>query len=929
MTSAFIAGQRWVSNTESELGLGAVEENDGRRVTLFFPAAEERRIYATDNAPLSRVEYSVGEQVTTVDGVLMRISDRMEHAGCFIYQGTDENGQDLSITELDLTSAVQFSKPEDRLLAGQIDPNSAFELRADTIRHRQRHRASPAFGLLGPRVQLLAHQLYIAKRVGTRYAPRVLLADEVGLGKTIEAGLILHQQLLAGRVSRVLIVVPDALIHQWLVEMLRRFNLHFSVFDEERCADLQAAGEDNPFETAQLVLCTWSLLTNDEHRVQQCVDAGWDTLVVDEAHHLTWTETDSSQDYRIAESLAAQTQGLLLLTATPEQLGMDGHFARLRLVDPDRYHDLKRFREEEADYAALAEVVEHLMLDEVCDSTNLIKKISAALGTVVADEIKTALAQPRTEEERDELIDRLLDRHGTGRVLFRNTRDAIGGFTQRKLVSHPLEVDTDPEPSPLEIPRVEWLKQWLHDHRDEKALLITSQGQTAQTLERDLRVKGGFRTAVFHEQMTLIARDRAAAYFAEEEDGAQILICSEIGSEGRNFQFAHHLILFDLPTDPDLLEQRIGRLDRIGQRHNVQIHVPHFVGSSEETLLRWYHDGIDAFTRPCPGGDRVMAVVGPSLEQMLATQPSNDDLEDLLKLTRETTDAVRTSLQQGRNRLLELNSCHPRCAGETVSDVADAARNLELGTYMERVFDRFGVDHQAHTSDSIVLQPTDHMIAHSFPGLPEDGVTATFSRIRALAREDMQFLTWEHPMVTGVMDLIANGELGNTALGTIKILGIKPGTLILETLHLLHCVAPTWFAVERYTPQPLLRVVVDDQDRDLSEALTAEHVNGLIQRVPGRTAEELVRRARKEIGVLVVRATKTAGALRDDLVSVSLENMAKARRSEQDRLESLSKVNANLRQGELDFHRDTTTRLHGYLQAADLKLDALRVIVAV
>ena len=99
---------------------------------------------------------------------------------------------------------------------------------------------SPIQGLRGPRIDLIGHQLHIADQVARRYAPRVLLADEVGLGKTIEAGLILHQQLQTGRAGRVLIVVPDALVHQWFVEMARRFNLRFSIFDEER---LEALGK--------------------------------------------------------------------------------------------------------------------------------------------------------------------------------------------------------------------------------------------------------------------------------------------------------------------------------------------------------------------------------------------------------------------------------------------------------------------------------------------------------------------------------------------------------------------------------------------------------------------------------------------------------------------------------------------------------------
>ena len=117
-------------------------------------------------------------------------------------------------------------------------------------------------------------------------------------------------------------------------------------------------------------------------------------------------------------------------------------------------------------------------------------------------------------------------------------------------------------------PRVEWLLDFMQSVKPEKILLICASARTAQELGEVIRTQTGIRHSVFHEGMSIVERDKAAHYFADEEDGAQILLCSEIGSEGRNFQFAHHLVLFDLPITPDLLEQRIGRLDRIGQTQN-------------------------------------------------------------------------------------------------------------------------------------------------------------------------------------------------------------------------------------------------------------------------------------------------------------------------------------------------------------------------
>jgi ATP-dependent helicase HepA len=247
--SAFIVGQRWVSNSEAELGLGIIQESSGRRIEVFFPAAAESRFYAADNAPLSRVIYSEGDKVSTREDVSFVISAVQPFNGCYIYQGDTEAGEPISIHEMDLDSRVHFNQPQDRFFAGQVDKNSQFELRAKTLNYQHELVKSPVYGLLGGRVQLLPHQLYIAQQVAQRFAPRVLLADEVGLGKTIEAGLVLHKQVLSGQVRRALIVVPDALLHQWLVEMLRRFNLTFTLIDHERHEALQELDEGNSFDS--------------------------------------------------------------------------------------------------------------------------------------------------------------------------------------------------------------------------------------------------------------------------------------------------------------------------------------------------------------------------------------------------------------------------------------------------------------------------------------------------------------------------------------------------------------------------------------------------------------------------------------------------------------------------------------------------------
>jgi len=964
MDIQFVPGQRWVSNTESELGLGIIVDTANRRVTVSFPAVGERRTYALENAPLSRVHYTVGESVRNSDGETFEVSEVIEQGGYLIYQGLDDDGNQHNLEEIDLESFVQFSRPQDRMFAGQIDKIKNFALRVETLHHHHRLQKSSSYGLLGPRVQLLPHQLYIASQVAKRYAPRVLLADEVGLGKTIEAGLILHQQLITGAANRVLIVVPDSLVHQWLVEMSRRFNIQFTILDEDRCEALDEAEPGNPFETAQCVLCALSFLTDNSARFEQSLEVDWDLLIVDEAHHLTWSETNVSVAYECVEALARNVAGLLLLTATPEQLGVDGHFARLRLLDPDRYYDLDKYREEEKSYKPVNELVQKLLAENATETlrkdSSLLDEISTFLGDEVTANFKSALQNPNHSPRQaiDELIQTILDRHGTGRVLFRNTRDAVEGFPRRELYKHALEVseevsnliankqeldeyDTkeDQVSSVLRTEtqlgenwlkldvRAEWLANWLLENRDEKVLVICALADTASQLEDYLQQQHAIRSTVFHEGLDLIARDRAAAYFSDEDEGAQVLICSEIGSEGRNFQFAHHLVLFDLPLNADLLEQRIGRLDRIGQMYTVQIHVPYYQDSAQENIMRWYDEGLNAFRQVCSIGQAVYQVYADRLHACLLGEGGAEGFENLLEDTKNKTQELQQALQQGRDRLLELNSCNPNQAAEVVEDILRSTNQLELADYMERVCDQFGVDQQYHSLHSVVLQPGDHMHEHNFPGLSEDGLTATYDRTKALVREDMQFHTWEHPMVTGSMDMILSGEFGNTTLCTLKLQALKPSTVLLECIFTIQCAAPKMLRLDNYFSQAIIRVLIDHNHNDLGGVLTSEHIDRMAERVKKNIGQSIIKHTRNQITELIEHANGIAEVKMAEIVKQASETMKSKQAVELERLVSLSKVNPNIRQEEIEYIESVTEQADAFMQHAQLKLDAIRVAV--
>ncbi|MDU3056235.1 MAG: RNA polymerase-associated protein RapA, partial [Escherichia coli] len=298
----FTLGQRWISDTESELGLGTVVAVDARTVTLLFPSTGENRLYARSDSPVTRVMFNPGDTITSHDGWQMQVEEVKEENGLLTYIGTrlDTEESGVALREVFLDSKLVFSKPQDRLFAGQIDRMDRFALRYRARKYSSEQFRMPYSGLRGQRTSLIPHQLNIAHDVGRRHAPRVLLADEVGLGKTIEAGMILHQQLLSGAAERVL-------------------------FDDERYAEAQHDAY-NPFDTEQLVICSLDFARRSKQRLEHLCEAEWDLLVVDEAHHLVWSEDAPSREYQAIEQLAEHVPGVLLLTATPEQLGMESHF---------------------------------------------------------------------------------------------------------------------------------------------------------------------------------------------------------------------------------------------------------------------------------------------------------------------------------------------------------------------------------------------------------------------------------------------------------------------------------------------------------------------------------------------------------------------------------------------------------------------------
>ncbi|MBS0382689.1 MAG: RNA polymerase-associated protein RapA [Proteobacteria bacterium] len=934
----FIPGQRWVSEAEPELGLGTVLRVDDRALQVLFAKSGVVRNYSAHGAPLGRATFRVGQRIAGrgISFVVERIDLR---DGLLVY-----SGEKRELAEGQLDDEQSLSQADARLISARIDKPHHYELRKQALLTRAAARRSDAWGILSARIDLLPHQLGVVAASMEREHPRVLLTDEAGLGKTIEAGMLIARMLATGRAARVLILLPDTLLVQWFVEMRRRFQLAFAILDEERCNAFAATDPArNPFEDEQLVLASLAWLVREPARRKQALAAGWDMLAVDEAHHLEWTPDAASPEYRTVEALAANTPSVVLLTATPEQLGRRAHFARLHLLDPARFDDLDRYLAEADDYAKLSPLAGRIGAGEPLSGEE-----RASLHQRFAhDPALLALLDdyPRTA---DALLSALIDRHGTGRVMFRNRRDAVGGFPGRQLAlddgleaGDPLvrqellaEFDDDmragnPAQRTLDYsrdPRIAWLAQLLDMHRDDKFLLIAGTRAKVDAIDAALRTRSGAGVACFHEGMSLLQRDRAAAWFAQT-GGARVLLCSEIGSEGRNFQFAHRLVMWDLPLDPDLVEQRIGRLERIGQAHLVVLHVPVAPGTPQEALARWHADGTRVL-RECPADGRELLrrfgadVVRVARSHAADGESDDPELDSLIVATANAHAQLSQAIREGRDQLLELAARH--AGGRALLGALQAAdRDEQDRALVQACFEPFGVHIDEPGDGSLLLDP-EFLSTDALPGFADGPRRATFDRALALAREELELLRMDHPLVAGAFDLLLAGEHGNASFLVDPSLPSR--SVLLEALYLVECVADVTLDTARFLPPTPVEVRVD------SRLASREYTPSVQALARARERPLDISRYRRYLAQLVPpmleRADALAGERVRDAVGAACTRARDALDARVQRLHALAVVNTSVSAAEIAQTEQVRQKVLAALAKARPRLDSVRMVVS-
>jgi len=928
-----------MSETEPELGLGIIKQVDNDYVEVLYSTSKTVRKYTLQGAPLKRVVFKIGDEIQTKTKKTFLINEIKEIEGLHHYICS---GAQVCENEIDDTTT--FNTPQQRLFSHSFDSNSQFTLRNQALIINEKIKKSSLRGLIGARIELMPHQLYITHEIAERHLPRILLSDEVGLGKTIEACLIVHRLLLMERISRVLIIVPDNLIYQWRAELLCRFNVYFSMVDEKFCQH-RDQHKINPFNEFSLYVIQESLLT-DPHRVKQITTLDWDMMVIDEAHHYQ----KSSSQFKTIQILSEKIKRIILMTAVPEQLGLQNHFQRLSLLDANRFYDFESFKKEYQFYKELNVQIEQYTeeMKNANDSEiiKLFKQFTAKHNLLLDIDEKSKSSKKIL---LNQITREIVDRYGTSRVMYRNSRKNVKGLPKRKAILIPLEdfgnkkqwdrlkneflsdygITTE---QPIYYfandARARWLLELLGEHPDRKFVLICRTKEKVRALNNHIKNNSLIKTALFTEDQSIEERDKSFIWFRNRQ-GAQILLCSEIGSEGRNFQVSQELILFDLPADPELLEQRIGRLDRIGQENDIYIHLPFIKQSAFEILVNWYEYGLNAFTAIIEGGDRVKQAFADKVLRVASSfhdgKESESGLSQLVRETKEYYKILLQELESGRDKLLEMNSYSHKDAMRIKKNVEKIDTDVELEKFMLDVFEHAGFEIDDKENRTYHLKPG-ILKTDLFPVFSKQGITITFDRKTALLRDDFAFITQDHPYVERTLSMLINTDIGNCSFGMLY--NQKKNEILIETIFIIEIIAPKQLAVDRFLPSSQLRTVVSNSlelchNEYNSELLEAQIENPEPAHYDAITDPMLNTHLKK----MIIKAETDVQKQGAKLIQQALLEIKSFYEKEIARLKFLAKKGESTSTAEIDSLTQEKDAIIQYTQQARIRQYSLRLIL--
>ena len=669
-------------------------------------------------------------------------------------------------------AGLRDRSPLERLAAGDVDDAEDFMTRLDILHLLATREAGGLGSFLGGRVRLFPHQLHVAECATAQLPVRWLLADEVGLGKTIEAALIMNRLLHTLNIERCLVVAPEALTVQWLGELWRKYHQVFTLLDPPRLADVArdfGAGF-NPFDVHRRAVIALETLVERPELTGEAVAAGIDLLVVDEAQRLRRPPGHPGEpEYRAVAPMAALGHHVLLLSATPLEDDAHGFFRLLQLLRPEEFPegmDVAARLESGEPLPACTSSTRRVDIGGLPPRTPQPADLAPAPVAIDASSLAAAGSHSGDPMARRRAVDRIRRALASGAAL-----RALLGPDEIELREQAEAVDrTDP--------RLEWLlthaRRWRR--ANQKTLVFTAHRETLEMLRDALSSRAQLASGVFHEGLSAARRDMEVARF-RAEDGPSILVSTEAGGEGRNFEFCRRLVLYDLPWKPATVEQRIGRLDRIGRRIPVEIVYFRPADGIGADVVRLF-ERLGLFREPMAGVEPELAHVESALEEA-ALAPgaslSDADIERLIA----GAQAARTRIHEAAYQQLHRDPYRAALGPSILARVPG-----DLDALMERVVVRaasglgFRVE-QVRGRRAYAIEFGNEALIDSLPGVPGgSSFVGSFDREYAVEDESIDFFGSGHALVEGLLAHFDEDPKGRVARLEVQSAGENGAGLI-------------------------------------------------------------------------------------------------------------------------------------------------------
>jgi ATP-dependent helicase HepA len=735
-----------------DLGIGRVVAIEARTVTVEFPRKETVLRLASGSDVLVPVELGPGRKVRLGSGEEAEVAGRLVDERIAL-----DDGRIVAIHEVwpvDLDAALA-----DRLAAGSVDPLADFLVRKEALHLLTVREASGLGTFLGGRIRLFPHQLHVAERATASLPVRWLLADEVGLGKTIEACLVLNRLVRSGQVERILVIAPATLTVQWLGELWRKYHQVFALLDEARLADVARdfGPEFNPFDAHRRAVVALETLVARPGLTEQAVAAGIDLLIVDEAHRLRRPPGHPGEPaWRAVAPIAALDRHVLLLSAVPLEDDAHGFFRLLQLLRPADLPEEASFEERlarreplppctsstrRADIGGLPPRAGSAIALEDDEGSRLRKALLDAVAGGPAD-------RPTARRAKADRVHRAL---------------ASGAALQAVLRADEGDLSRIAAEADAQDPRLSWLlaRAPAWKRAGEKTLVFVAHRETLEMLRTALTHRAQLASGVFHEELSPARRDIEVARFRLPE-GPSLLVSTECGGEGRNFEFCRRLVLFDLPWDPGVVEQRIGRLDRIGRSWPVEIvyfRPPDGLGADVVRLF----ERLGLFAEPLAGLEPQLAGVETLVEEA-AVDAGASLTEARIAAVLDEAQAARSRIREAAYRELHRDRYQASMADAILARVPADLDGLNQDVVV-RLAERLGftVERQRGTR-RFSIEIGNEALVDGLPGVPGgSSFLGTFDREEAVADEALDFFAAGHPLVEGLLAHLEDAPLGRVA----------------------------------------------------------------------------------------------------------------------------------------------------------------------